>query len=175
MLSSGVSRFSFDFFDLTVLKNFVRNPYKLPEKFDYRIFLCMRTENHVLHSKCFFSQYAKISLERLLRFKIIGILETSLHITVFPRFFCLTVAKNFVRNHLMFQKVSNVRYRKKFWIRTEYHYFPSNIFRLRVPKVFVEEQFGIAEKFGFRKISCLRGWYHFPPLNFFTYSACKAR
>ena len=44
MLSSGVSRFHFDFFGLTVLKNFVRNPFKLPEIFGYRIFLCMRTE-----------------------------------------------------------------------------------------------------------------------------------
>ena len=31
----GVSRFSFDFFGLTVLKNFVSDPFKLPEKFGY--------------------------------------------------------------------------------------------------------------------------------------------
>ena len=145
------------FFDLTVLKNFVRNPNKLAGKFDYRIFLCMRTENHVLHSKCFVSQYAKNSWERLLRFKMFGILETSLHITVFPRFFCLTVAKNFVRNHLMFLTVSEVRYRENLCKRTEYHDFQSKIFCLRLPKIFFGEHFGISKKFGFRKISCLRG------------------
>ena len=157
MLSSGVSQFSFDFFDITLLRNFVRNPFKLPEIFGYRIFVCMRTENHVLHSKFFVSQYAKISWERLLRFKMFGISETFLHITDFPRFFCLTVAKIFVRNHPMFQTVSNVRYRKNFCKRTEYHDFQWKIFCLRVPKNFVGEHFGISEKFGFRKISRLRG------------------
>ena len=99
------------FIGLTVLKIFMRNPFKLPEIFGYRNFLCMRTENHDLHSKFFVTQNAKISWERLLRFKMFGISETFLHITVFVRFFCLTVAKNFVRIHLMFQKVSNGRYR----------------------------------------------------------------
>ena len=55
----------------------------------------------------------------------------------------------------MFQKVSNVRYRKSLCIRTEYHGFSSKIFLLRVPEVFVLEHFGISEKFGYRKISCL--------------------
>ena len=128
MLSRGVSRSSFDNFGLTVLKNFVRNPFQLPEIFGYRIFLCMKTENHVLHSKFFVSQYAKNSWERLLRFKMFRISETFLHITVFLRFFCLTVAKNFVRNHLMFQTVSNVRYRKNLCKRTEYHDFSRKFF-----------------------------------------------
>ena len=136
MLSSRVSRFSFHFFDLTVLKNFVRNPFKLPEIFGYRIFLCMRTENHVPPSKFCVSQYAKNSWERLLRFKMFGISETFLNFTFFLRFFCLTVAKNFVRNHLMFQTVSNVRYRKNLCKRTEYHDLQSKIFCLRVPKDF---------------------------------------
>ena len=57
----------------------------------------------------------------------------------------------------MFQKVSNVRYRKKIGIRTEYHDFPSKFFRLRVSKDFVKEHFGISQKVGYRKISCLRG------------------
>ena len=87
MLSSRVSRFSFHFFDLTVLKNFVRNPFKLPEIFGYRIFLCMRTENHVPPSKFCVSQYAKNSWERLLRFKMFGISETFLNFTFFLRFF----------------------------------------------------------------------------------------
>ena len=87
MLSRGVSRFSFDFFDLTVLKNFVGNAFNLPEIFGYRNFLCMRTENHVLQSKIFVSQYAKNSWEPLLSFRIFGISETFMRITVFLRFF----------------------------------------------------------------------------------------
>ena len=83
-------------------------------------------------------------------------------------FFRLTAPKNFERNHLTFQKVSNVRYRKKNWIRTEHHDFQSKIFCLRVPKSFVGEHFGISEKFGYRKISCLRGWYHFLSVEFFS-------
>ena len=157
MLSSGVSRFSFDFFGLKVLENFVRNPFERSEIFGYRIFLCKRTENNVLHSKFFVSQYAKNSWERLLRFKMFEISETFLNFTFFVRFFYLTVAKNFVRNHLMFQTFSNVRYRKNLCKRTEYHELKSKIFCLRLPKDFVVEHFGISEKFGYRKISCLRG------------------
>ena len=125
MQSSGVSRFSFDFFDITLLRNFERNPFKLPEIFGYRIFLCMRTENHVLPSKFFVSQYAKNSWERLLRFKMVGISETFLHITVFLRFF-LSHSNEKLREEpsnvsdtfkcqvsKMFQKVSNVRLGKK--------------------------------------------------------------
>ena len=82
MLSSGVSPFSFDFFGLIVLKNFVRNPFKLPQNNRVSNFLCMITGNHVLHSKFFVSQYAKNSWERLLRFKMFRISETFLHITV---------------------------------------------------------------------------------------------
>ena len=93
MLSSGVSRFSFDFFGLTILKNFVRNPFERSEIFRYRFFLCMRTENHVVHSKFFVSQYAKNSWERLLSFKKFGISETFLHVTFFLRFFCLSTEK----------------------------------------------------------------------------------
>ena len=56
---------------------------------------------------------------------------------------------------------------KRNWIRTEYHDFPSKIFRLRVHNDFVVEHLGISKKFGYRKISCPGGWYHFSPLNFF--------
>ena len=87
MLSSGVSRFCFDFFGLTVLKNFVGNAINLPEIFWYRNFLCLRTENHVLQSKIFVSQYAKKSWEPLLSFRILKISDTFLYITVFLRFF----------------------------------------------------------------------------------------
>ena len=87
VLSSGVSRFSIDFFDLTVLKNFVRNPFKLPEKFGYRIFLCMRTENDDRHWKILVSQYGKISWERLLRFKMFWISETFFAYHGFPSIF----------------------------------------------------------------------------------------
>ena len=166
LCSVGVSRFSVDFFGLTVLKNFVGNPFNLPEIFGFRNFLCMRTENHVLQSKIFVAQYAKIYWEPILSFRILGISETFIRITVFLRFFLSHSTENFVRNYLMFQKESNVRYRKNSCIRTEYHGFSSKIFHLRVPKDFVVELFGKAEKFVYRKISCLRGWYHFSPLKF---------
>ena len=65
----------------------------------------------------FVSQYQKNSWWPLLSFRLFGISKTFMHITVFFRFFCLTVPKNYVRNHLMFQKVSNVRYRKILCIR----------------------------------------------------------
>ena len=93
MLSSGVSRFFFDFFGLTVLKNFVGNDFNLPEIFGYRNFACLRTENHVLQSKNFVSQFAKISWEPLLSFRKLGISETFIRITVFLRFFCLSTEK----------------------------------------------------------------------------------
>ena len=103
-------QFSVGFFGLPVLKNFLCNPFNLPENFGNRNFLCMRTENHVLQSIFFVPQYAKVSRELLLSFRIFGISKTFMHITVFLRFFCLRVPKNFVRNHLTFQKVSNFRY-----------------------------------------------------------------
>ena len=109
MLSSGVSRFSFDFFGLTVLKNFVGNDFNLPEIFGYRNFPCLRTENPGLQSKNFVSQFAKKSWEPLLSFRKRGFSETFMRITVFLGFFCLRVPKNFARSHLMFQNVSNVR------------------------------------------------------------------
>ena len=133
----------------------------------------MRTENHDLHSKFFVSQYAKFSWERLLRFKMFGISETFLHITVFLRFFCRTVAKNFVRNHLMFQKVSNVRYQKNLCKRTEYHDFQWKSFCIRMPKNFVGVHFVISEKFGYRKISCLRSDITFLRWIYVTFTAYK--
>ena len=87
MLSTGVSRFSVDFFGLPVLKYFVGNTFNLTENFGYRFFLCMRMENHVLQSKVFVAQYAKISWEPLLSFRILGISETSMRITVLLRVF----------------------------------------------------------------------------------------
>ena len=87
MLSSGVSRFYFDFFGLTVLKNFVGNAVNLPENFGYRNFLCMRTENHVFLPKKFISQFAKKSWEPLLSFRKLGISETFMRILLFLRFF----------------------------------------------------------------------------------------
>ena len=80
-------QFSVGFFGLPVLKNFLCNPFNLPENFGNRNFLCMRTENHVLQSIFFVPQYAKVSRELLLSFRIFGISKTFMHITVFLRFF----------------------------------------------------------------------------------------
>ena len=88
MLKRGGSRnFPVFFFGITVLTNCVVNPFNPPEKFGYRNFLCMRTENHVLQSNFFVPQYAKISREPLLSFRIFGISETFMHIAVFLQFF----------------------------------------------------------------------------------------
>ena len=87
MLSGVVSRFSVDCYGLTELTICAGNLFNLPEKFGYRKFLCWRTENHVLQSKFFVSQYAKKPWEPLLSFRRFGILETFTHFTVFLLFF----------------------------------------------------------------------------------------
>ena len=155
MLSSGVSRFYFDFFGLTVLKNFVRNPFKLPEIFGYRIFLCMRTENHVLPSKFFVSQYAKNSWERLLSYRMFEISKIFFAYHSFPSIFLShsteklrekpsKVSENFKR------QVSKNFMHKNGISRISVEYFLS-------PKNFLGEHFDISEKFDYRKNSCLRG------------------
>ena len=167
ILSRGVLRFSVDFFGLTVPKIFVVNAFNLPEIFGYRNFLCMRTENHVLQSKNFVSQYAKKSWEPLLSSRIFGISETFLRITVFLGFFLSHITEKLSEEPSNVSQSFKCEVSKKNWMRTEYHDFPSKIFRLRVLNDFVVEHFGISEKFGYRKISYLRGWYHFFPLIFF--------
>ena len=82
----GSRDFPLSFFGITVLTNCVGNPFNLPENFGHRNFLCMRTQNHVLHSNFFVPQYAKISRELLLSFRLFGISKTFMHITVFLRF-----------------------------------------------------------------------------------------
>ena len=42
----------------------------------------------------------------------------------------------------------------------EYHDFPSKICCLTLPKNFVEEPACVSDKFGYRKIFCIRGRYH---------------
>ena len=58
----------------------------------------------------------------------------------------------------------------------EYHDFLSKIFCLTVPKKFVGEHFGVSEKFGKRKILCIRegegeGYQYFPAKLFLSHSA----
>ena len=86
MLSGVVSRFSVDCFGLTVLTICADNLFDIPDKFGYRKFLCLRTENHVLQSKLFVSQYAKKLWEPLLIFRRYAISETFTHFTVLPSF-----------------------------------------------------------------------------------------
>ena len=96
MLSRGQRDFPSVFFGLQVLKIFVSNPVNLKENFGFRNFQCMRTENHVLQSKIFVSQYAKISWVPLLSFRIFGISTTFLHITVYLRFFLSQSTEKFL-------------------------------------------------------------------------------
>ena len=111
MLSRGVSRLSVDCFGLPVLKTFVGNHFNLWGNFGYGNFLCMRTENLVFTPKIL---CLTIPLKFVVTSSLFGISKTFCQIMIFRRNFCLTLPKNFVRNHLAFQKVSNVRYQKKF-------------------------------------------------------------
>ena len=165
MLISGVSRFSFDNFGLTVLKNFVRNPFKLPEIFEYRFFLCIRTENHVLHSKFFVSQYAKNSWERLLRFKMFRISETFFAYHGFPSIFLAHSSEKLREEPSNVSESFKWQVSKNLIKKNGISPLSVEIFCLRVPINFVEEHFFISEKFGYPKISYLRGWYHLSPLN----------
>ena len=110
------------------------NHSNVPENFGFRNSLCMRTDNHDFQSNSLVSECAKKSWEPFLSFRTFGISKIFMHITVFRQFFCVTVQKNFVRNHLKFQNVSNVRCRKVFCKRTEYQDFPSKIFCLGAEK-----------------------------------------
>ena len=175
MLSRGVSRFSFDFSGLTVLTNCVGNRSNLPEKFGFRNFLCIRTENHVFQTNFIVSEYAKNSWEPLPSFRIFGISKTFMHITVFLQFFCLTVPKNFLRNHLKFQNVSNVRCRKVLCKRTEYHDFPSKFFCLGAEKfrwgtLRYIRKVRLTKNFMTKRLITL-----FSVEFFFTYTASKVR
>ena len=51
MLRGGHRDFPLVLFGLPVLENSVGNPFNLTENFEYRNFLCMRTENHVFLPK----------------------------------------------------------------------------------------------------------------------------
>ena len=163
------------FFGLTVLKNFVGNAFNLPELFGYRNFLCMRTKNQPLQSNFFVPQYAKISRKPLLSFRNFGISKTFMHITVSFDFFCLTVPKNFLRNHLKFQNVSNVRCRKVLCKRTEYHDFPSKFFCLGAEKfrwgtLRYIRKVRLTKNFMTKRLITL-----FSVEFFFTYTASKVR
>ena len=87
LLSKGYRESPLIFLASQYWKTFVGNTFNLPEHFEYRNFLCMRTENLVLQSKSFVSQYLKKSWEPLLSFGKFGISETFMRITVFLRFF----------------------------------------------------------------------------------------
>ena len=69
------------------------------------------------------------------------------------------------RNVLLWKKFMD-----KIW---GYHKFPSEIFRLTVPKNFVGEPFNISENLGYRKILCIRRGYRYSLLNFFCLTVPK--
>ena len=123
------------FFCLSVPKNFVRNQLMF-QKFSnvrYRKKFWMRTEYHDLHSKFFISQYAKVSWERLLRFKMFGISETFLNITFFPSIFLSHSSEKLREEPSNVSESSNVRYQKNLCKRTECHDFQWKSFCLRMP------------------------------------------
>ena len=113
LLSRGYRDSPLIFFGLTVLKTLVGNTFNLPESFGYRNFLCMGTENHVFLPKFLCLTKPKMFVVTTSKCHNTWDLGNFHAYHGFPSFFYLTVPKNFVRNHLMFRKISNVRYRKK--------------------------------------------------------------
>ena len=75
------------FFGLTVLKNFVRNPFNRRETFGYRNFLCMKTENHVFLPKFLCLTKPKKFVVTTSKFQIIWDLEKFLSYHDFPSSF----------------------------------------------------------------------------------------
>ena len=155
MLSRGHRDFPLIFFGLPVLKHFVGNTFNLTENFGYRIFLCMRTENHVLQSKFFVSEYEKKSWELLLSFRMFENSKTFFAYHSFPSIF-LSHSTEKLR-----EEPSNVS--ESFKCQLSKNFMHKNgISRVSVesflsPKNFVREHFDISEKFDYRKNSCLRG------------------
>ena len=79
---------------------------------------------------------------------------------VFPsKIFCVTVPKNFVGIPSMFQKIWDI---ENFYAseREGVSRFSVENICHTVPKNFVGEQFGVSEKFVYRKFLCLRWGYH---------------
>ena len=144
MLSRGHRDFPLVFFGLPVLKHFVGNTFNLTGNFGHRFFLCMRTENHVLQSKVFVAQYAKISWEPLLIFRILGISETFMRITVFLRVFFLSHSTEKLREEPSnVSKSFNCEVSKKFMNKNGISRFSVGNFLAQSPKYFVVEHFGI--------------------------------
>ena len=78
---------------------------------------------------------------------------------ILSKIFCLTVPKISVGGNLL--SVSIISGIEKVWMRGgEYQDFPWKIFCLTVPKCFTGEQFGVSEKFFYRKLSCIGGEGH---------------
>ena len=175
MLSRGHRDFPLVFLASQYWKNSRVIPSTFRKISDIEFFLCLRTENHVLQSKFFVSEYEKKLWEPLLSFRMFGISKTFVAYHSFPSIFLSHSTENFVRNHLMLQKVSNVRYRKNLWIRTEYHDFPSEIFWLRVPNISlwntsVYEKSSVIQKFHAYEVDIT-----FLRWIFFNYTAYKIR
>ena len=140
------------------------NPVNLTENFGFRNFQCMRTGNHVLQSKFFVSQYAKISWVPLLSFRIFGISTTFLHITVYLRIFLSQSTENFLGEPSKVSESFKCQVSKNVMQKNGIPQFSVDCFLSRSQKKIVGKHFGISEKFGYRKTSCLRGRYHFSPL-----------
>ena len=155
MPSRGHRDFPLFFFGLPVLKFFVGNTFNLTENFRYRIFLCMRTQNNVLQSKFFVSDYENKSWEPLLIFRIFGISKTFFAYHSFPSIF-LSRSTEKLR-----EEPSNVSESFKSQVSKSFMH-KNGISRISIeiflsPNNFVGEHFGISGKFGYRKNSCLRG------------------
>ena len=102
------------------------------------------------------------------------------YVTIFDflsKFFCLTVAKNFVGEPFCAVFHKNFGSEKvKGWARGEYQDFPSKTFCLTVPKEFVREPFSVSLISGAEKVWIREGGLsRFSVENYLSHSAVNFR
>ena len=65
----------------------------------------------------------------------------------------------------------HIWHREKLYIKGHYRHFLSNIFCLRVPKIFIREPFSVSESIDFREKFCIKGCSHDSDENCLSHSA----
>ena len=163
----GASRFSIGFFGLPVLKIFVGNHFNLTGNFGYRNFLCMRTEKLVSPPKFLCLTIPKKFVVTTSKFQIIWDLENSLSYHDFPSKFLSHNTEKLREEPSSVSEIFKREVTKKVMNKNGISQISVESFLSEGAENFRWGTLRIPEKFGYRRISCLRGWYHFSPMNFF--------
>ena len=135
----------------------------------------MRTENHVLQSSFFVPQYAKISRELLLSFRLFGISKTFMHITVFLRFFLSHSTEKFLEEPSKVSERFKCQVSKGFMQKNGISRFSVEIFLSRCRKISLGNTSVCQNSAAIEK---LHDWVvdiTFLRWIFFTYTAYKIR